>query len=195
MLRAGGDKPCACTASRANLSKNQPQPPQPPQDVTRTGTYHSAILDNRPDFDGKVIMDVGAGSGILSLFAAQAGAAKVYAVEASGMAKFAAKLAAANPTFGKAVEVLHSKVEELSLPEGEKVDVLVSEVSERWRRMREGLARLAQQQRHEEDPPTHPTTHPTTQPTNRPTNHNSPWAPSSSTNACWRPTSTRATAS
>ncbi|KAI8468281.1 MAG: putative histone-arginine methyltransferase CARM1 [Monoraphidium minutum] len=97
------------------------------QDATRTGTYHAAILGNRPDFEGKVVMDVGAGSGILSLFAAQAGAAKVYAVEASGMAKFAARLAAANPPFGRAVEVLHSKVEELSLPAGEKVDVLVSE--------------------------------------------------------------------
>jgi len=98
------------------------------QDVTRTGTYHAAILGNRPDFEGKVVMDVGAGSGILSLFAAQAGAAKVYAVEASAMAKFAAQLAAANPPFGRAVEVVHSKVEELALPGDLKVDVLVSEV-------------------------------------------------------------------
>jgi histone-arginine methyltransferase CARM1 len=73
--------------------------------VTRTGTYHAAILGNRPDFEGKVVMDVGAGSGILSLFAAQAGAAKVYAVEASGMAKFAARLAAANAPFGERVQV------------------------------------------------------------------------------------------
>lgn len=42
------------------------------QDYIRTGTYWSAILENAPDFQGKVVMDVGAGSGILSLFAAQA---------------------------------------------------------------------------------------------------------------------------
>ena len=43
------------------------------QDVTRTGTYHAAITENRADFEGKAVMDVGAGSGILSLFAAQVG--------------------------------------------------------------------------------------------------------------------------
>ena len=43
-----------------------------PQDVTRTGTYYWGIVGNRPDFEGKVVVDVGAGSGILSLFAAQA---------------------------------------------------------------------------------------------------------------------------
>lgn len=41
------------------------------QDMTRTGTYHAAITENKADFEGKVVMDVGAGSGILSLFAAQ----------------------------------------------------------------------------------------------------------------------------
>lgn len=39
--------------------------------MTRTGTYHAAITENKADFEGKVVMDVGAGSGILSLFAAQ----------------------------------------------------------------------------------------------------------------------------
>ena len=43
------------------------------QDYHRTGTYYAAILENRADFNGKAVMDVGAGSGILSLFAAQVG--------------------------------------------------------------------------------------------------------------------------
>jgi hypothetical protein len=42
------------------------------QDETRTGTYKRAILQNRPDFEGKVVMDVGSGTGILAFFAIQA---------------------------------------------------------------------------------------------------------------------------
>ncbi len=41
------------------------------QDYVRTGLYCAAITQNRLDFQGKVVMDVGAGSGVLSLFAAQ----------------------------------------------------------------------------------------------------------------------------
>lgn len=59
------------------------------QDYIRTSTYQRAILSNLPDFKDKVVLDVGAGSGILSFFAIQAGARKVYAVEASTMAQHA----------------------------------------------------------------------------------------------------------
>ncbi len=59
------------------------------QDYIRTATYQKAILDNSVDFEGKVVLDVGAGSGILSFFAVHAGASKVYAVEASSMAQHA----------------------------------------------------------------------------------------------------------
>jgi histone-arginine methyltransferase CARM1 len=55
----------------------------------------------------------------------QAGAKTVYAVEASGMVKFARQLAAANGTAGAAIEVVHSRIETASLPE--KADVLISE--------------------------------------------------------------------
>lgn len=82
-------------------------------DDVRTSHYRNAILSNRVDFAGKVVMDVGAGSGILSLFAAQAGAVKVYAVEASGMAQNARKLIEANG-YGRVIEVLQSKIEDIS---------------------------------------------------------------------------------
>ena len=47
------------------------------QDFVRTSTYQKAIHSNLSDFRDKVVLDVGAGSGILSFFAQQAGAAKV----------------------------------------------------------------------------------------------------------------------
>ena len=47
------------------------------QDFIRTSTYQKAILDNPVDFNGKVVLDVGAGSGILSFFAQQSGARRV----------------------------------------------------------------------------------------------------------------------
>lgn len=66
------------------------------QDYIRTSTYQRAIISNVDDFKDKVILDVGAGSGILSFFAVQAGARKVYAVEASSMAKHAEQLVYSN---------------------------------------------------------------------------------------------------
>ena len=94
----------------------------------RTALYRDAILLNPTDFKGKVVMDVGAGSGILSLFAAQAGAKRVYAVEASKSAENARKLIKANG-FERIITVLESRIEDLTvdqIPEG-KVDVIVSE--------------------------------------------------------------------
>ncbi|RCV14431.1 hypothetical protein SETIT_2G425700v2 [Setaria italica] len=95
------------------------------QDFVRTGTYYAAVMENRSDFEGRVVVDVGAGSGILSLFAAQAGAKHVYAVEASEMAEHAQRLISGNPSLGQRITVIKGKVEEVELPE--KVDILISE--------------------------------------------------------------------
>ena len=51
------------------------------KDEVRTMTYKNSIYHNRHLFKDKVVMDVGSGTGILSMFAARAGAKKVFAVE------------------------------------------------------------------------------------------------------------------
>jgi histone-arginine methyltransferase CARM1 len=94
------------------------------QDLVRTSTYEKAILTNAADFEGKVVLDVGTGSGILAFFAAKAGAKKVYGVEASAMAICARKLVEANGLSDK-IEILHGKLEDIEPPE--KVDVIISE--------------------------------------------------------------------
>ncbi|XP_077004416.1 histone-arginine methyltransferase CARM1-like isoform X3 [Tamandua tetradactyla] len=94
------------------------------QDFVRTATYHRAILQNHSDFEDKVVLDVGCGSGILSFFAVQAGARRVYAVEASSVAQYAQILVKNNHLSDKII-VLPGKIEEISLPEA--VDVIVSE--------------------------------------------------------------------
>lgn len=62
------------------------------EDHKRTGAYYNAVIQNRRLFKDKVVLDVGTGSGILAIFSAMAGAKKVYAVEATSMAKHARTL-------------------------------------------------------------------------------------------------------
>lgn len=96
------------------------------KDRVRTLAYRNFIVDpaNRPRFEGKVVLDVGCGTGILSMFAAQAGARKVYAVDASNVAYKAVRNVKANGWEGT-IEVIKGKVEEIKIPE--KVDVIISE--------------------------------------------------------------------
>lgn len=93
-------------------------------DYVRTSTYQRAMINNRANFAGKVVLDVGTGTGILSFFAVQAGAAMVYAVDASDSVLVAEKLAKANGMSDR-VKVIKGKIEEIELPE--KVDVIISE--------------------------------------------------------------------
>nr|GEY43792.1 probable protein arginine N-methyltransferase 1.2 [Tanacetum cinerariifolium] len=95
------------------------------KDVVRTKTYQNVIYKNTFLFKDKIVLDVGAGTGILSLFCAKAGAKHVYAVECSQMADMAKEIVKANG-FSDVITVLKGKVEELELPVP-KVDIIISE--------------------------------------------------------------------
>lgn len=94
------------------------------KDRVRTQSYMRAIKDNPHLFEGKTVMDVGCGTGVLSIFAAQAGAKKVYAVECSKIVDQARRIIDANG-FSSVIEVVEAKVEEMQLDE--KVDIIISE--------------------------------------------------------------------
>jgi len=93
-------------------------------DHVRMRAYHSAIMLNRNLFEGKVVLDVGTGSGVLAMWCAQAGASKVYAVEYTDMAIHAKRLVE-NNGLSEIVEVIQTSVEDLELPC--KVDIIISE--------------------------------------------------------------------
>jgi protein arginine N-methyltransferase 1 len=84
-------------------------------DHNRMAAYHSAIMGNQDVFKDKVVMDIGTGSGILAVWAAQAGARKVYAIEYTDMAKHAETVMKSNGV-DHIVTVIQGAVEDVVLP-------------------------------------------------------------------------------
>lgn len=98
------------------------------RDRPRVSKYREAIMNSKAAFKDKIVMDVGSGTGLLSLFCAQAGAKHVYAVEASeGIYELSKAIVKANNLSDK-ITVINGVIEEIELPnEIEKVDIIVSE--------------------------------------------------------------------
>lgn len=98
------------------------------KDEVRTSTYMKAIEWNQHLFQDKVVMDVGCGTGILSMFAAKAGAKCVIAIDCSNIVDSAKKIVEENNLTHK-IEVIKAKIEDLKeLPRGFKhVDIIISE--------------------------------------------------------------------
>ncbi|KAL8592069.1 Protein arginine N-methyltransferase 1 [Nucella lapillus] len=97
------------------------------KDEVRTRTYRNSMYYNKHLFKGKVVLDVGSGTGILCMFAAKAGAAKVIGIECSSIIDYSQQIIKAN-NLEDTITLIRGKVEEVTLPEGiEKVDIIISE--------------------------------------------------------------------
>ena len=59
------------------------------KDTVRTDSYRDFIYENKDLFKGKIVLDVGCGTGILSMFCARAGAKMCIAVDNSEIISFA----------------------------------------------------------------------------------------------------------
>ena len=95
------------------------------KDKIRTGSYKKAIENNKIIFKDKIALDIGSGTGILSIFAAKAGAKHVYGIEYADIADYSKEIIKQNNLSDK-ITIIQSKVEEANLPV-DKVDIIISE--------------------------------------------------------------------
>lgn len=91
-------------------------------DETRMDAFRRAIRETvRP---GDVVVDLGTGTGVLALWAAEAGASRVFAIEPAPIVGIARRLARDNPR-GDRITFLQADARDVELPE--PADVLISE--------------------------------------------------------------------
>ena len=95
------------------------------KDAIRTDAYRDFIYDNKDLFADKVVLDIGCGTGILSMFCARAGAKQVIAVDNSSILIKAQDNIVRN-NLHKTIHCIRGKIEEVTLPVS-SVDIIVSE--------------------------------------------------------------------
>eukprot|EP00455_Lapot_gusevi_P020800 TRINITY_DN21985_c0_g2_i1.p1 TRINITY_DN21985_c0_g2~~TRINITY_DN21985_c0_g2_i1.p1 ORF type:complete len:549 (-),score=172.14 TRINITY_DN21985_c0_g2_i1:43-1689(-) len=95
------------------------------KDRVRTLAYRDFMMNNKHLFEGKVVLDIGCGTGILSLFAAQAGARLVIGIDLATIIEKSRKVVE-DHGFQDRVVLIQGRVEEVELPVP-KVDVIISE--------------------------------------------------------------------
>jgi ubiquinone/menaquinone biosynthesis C-methylase UbiE len=92
------------------------------RDTVRVMAYKTAIMSK---VNGKSVVDLGCGTGILSLFAAKSGAVHVTAIEESSISIIAKKMFKANKVEGL-ITLKKGNSKDVAIPE--KVDVLIHEI-------------------------------------------------------------------
>ncbi|KAI4110752.1 MAG: hypothetical protein LQ339_001027 [Xanthoria mediterranea] len=95
------------------------------KDEVRTKSYQNAIYQNKHLFKDKVVLDVGCGTAILSMFAVKAGAKHVIGVDMSTIIEKAREIVKVNGMADQ-ITLLQGKMEEVKLP-FPKVDIILSE--------------------------------------------------------------------
>ncbi|XP_044048095.1 protein arginine N-methyltransferase 3 isoform X1 [Siniperca chuatsi] len=95
------------------------------KDKVRTESYRNFMYRNPEVFRDKVVLDVGCGTCILSMFAARSGAKKVIAVDQSEIIYQAMDIVRSNQLEDK-ITLIRGRIEDINLPV-EKVDIIISE--------------------------------------------------------------------
>ncbi|TDZ29216.1 Ribosomal protein arginine N-methyltransferase rmt3 [Colletotrichum spinosum] len=95
------------------------------KDTVRTDAYRDFVYNNKHLFKDKAVLDIGCGTGILSMFCAKAGAAQVYAVDKSDIID-KARANVYNNGLASKVTCIRGRIEEIDLPVGQ-VDIIISE--------------------------------------------------------------------
>lgn len=95
------------------------------KDKVRTESYRDFMYQNKDLFRDKVVLDVGCGTGILSMFAARSGAKQVISVDQSDVVYHAIDIIRENDLEDR-VTVIKGRIEDVDLPV-DKVDIIISE--------------------------------------------------------------------
>ncbi|CAM0141986.1 Nuclear SAM-dependent mono-and asymmetric methyltransferase [Umbelopsis sp. WA50703] len=95
------------------------------KDEVRTLSYRASIYQNKHLFKDKIVLDVGCGTGILSMFAAKSGAKHVYGIDMSNIIIQARQIVEDNG-LSDTVTLIQGKMEEVQLPVPH-VDIIISE--------------------------------------------------------------------
>eukprot|EP01135_Chromosphaera_perkinsii_P008090 Nk52_evm6s1129 gene=Nk52_evmTU6s1129 len=101
------------------------------KDKIRTDSYRDFMYKNKSFFENKVVLDVGCGTSILSMFAANCGASEVIGVDMSNIVSHARKIVKANSLDDK-ITIVRGKIEETDITQYikrdlKKVDIIISE--------------------------------------------------------------------
>ena len=91
-------------------------------DEVRTSSFLRAILATVKR--GDVVVDIGSGTGVLSLFAAMAGASRVYSIEREPIIEIAREIASRNG-FSESIVFIEGSSPDVEIPE--RADVLITE--------------------------------------------------------------------